>query len=146
MNKEDNDVYQIHITGFGAFSGVTHNPTIDLLESLKTYKPKTDKVKIVSLDILKVSAVDTLQYLMDTWHNFSFALPLATSNNNKSEEEAPSKKRKLSAAKSTTIATKHPKEVRKMFLHFGVNSREQKAFRLEKCGWNEASFRVKKIK
>jgi hypothetical protein len=147
QQMEEISQFELHITAFGQFHGVTHNPTMDLLQSLSDYSAKSEKISISSMDVLKVSAVDSLQYLSDIWQKeikqkFQSISKATTSISINSPS---TKKRKLTTSsgmnrnEGQSKTTANPK---KLFLHFGVGSVDQKEFRLEKCGWNEANFRV----
>jgi hypothetical protein len=117
----NNNMVKFLITGFGEFAGVTKNPTTQLVQELPqtlALNPLQLMPSSIRYDVIRVSAVDSLIYLSD----------LLMSSDDDSVTPMPPH----GAVDDEPL----------VLLHFGVGTASQNAFRLERCAWNEATFRV----
>ncbi|GAM23508.1 hypothetical protein SAMD00019534_066830 [Acytostelium subglobosum LB1] len=126
---------KFYLTGFGKFNGVEDNPTTHLMNNIvQHYKQTTTTTSSSSLPItIDVDTVRSAQQQQQQQQQCSVVVDIVGVDI--LEVSAVSAKQKIDQ-----LAQQYPND-HITLIHFGVDSNAQ-AFRLERCGWNEANFRV----
>ncbi|EFA84495.1 hypothetical protein PPL_02529 [Heterostelium album PN500] len=109
---EQSNKVKFILTGFGKFNGVSDNPTTHLMKNITEYVNK-ERQQVDRLIDFEILSNDIV------------------------EVSAVSSKRTVDTIESLYSDHQHPIYI----IHFGVNA-SAKCINLERCGWNDASFRV----